>query len=684
MSALTIVPSSDFSLIHSFIDQLQAIPKERYTTCVTKVKQLATALSTFSTAHASLNGRIQFIGTYLLHELSSLGKVHDISVLESLLCETTNLKNALQIEAVFYGAISKMFDRHLLISQIPELKELWAEMPFMFRNISHDEKLSCCLRINLKPLNAYFEKLDLDTIPETFDTTMIQIFQNYPVMGDELIIPFELLPPIEIINTYMQSSDFHSKLIAQIFLFCKIEEENIQREHISKLLSQNLLLAIKAHPFDYYLPKKGLIPLLCHFVEASEALKAKAGDPLDLLFDETFLHEDHTLKDSDWLEDASVCFELIRKIELSVRRIFKIGMLSYLDERMLTEGCDKKVIKWTKCFSDLKDRLSFPIDYPIDNTHPFVLDKTAFKRLCLPFYINENLLSIEKERLALDRKALKKALGAKKKEFKVKAIPVHMPLALEDEKKPSSVLATEAASAGAGIMPPLEEPDDELDLEAFFPGKKKPVASSLAAKASLSTLRPRASSFEASLKRAFEHLSTLTFHKRIKVWQRSMEEGLAYYHFGEEGVHHDLSKEEMILRHRLPKDLLLLSLDPHFGVKKPLTLESGEIIDNHFESCLSIDGRKYILETSINSKGVVFHFYARRVHHIQDYKQMLSYSPLEFATIQTLAKGSTALDDEGKEFEGIDVARITFDKDGNALCHFEGHSYHMPIIKPFK
>lgn len=674
-------PLANLSSLTPLLDQLHAIPKERYSACVHKVKQIAQALCNFSMGDSLLNGRVQYLGTNFLLELQKPSASHELSAIESILYEIANFKNALQVEAVYYGAISKMFDRHYRISQIPQLKELWAEMPFMFRNIIHDQTMLDCFRINLRPINEYFSKFDLDTLPDSFDTTLIQIFQLYPIQGDELIIPFGCLPSIELIEAYMESSDFHSKLLAQILFFCKIEEDNIFSEHTSKFVSSHLLSSLRAQPFDFYLTKKELVPLLGHFIENTEKLKAIGADCLDLLFDEAFLRGDHLLKSSDWIEDASVCFDLLRRIELGVRKIFKIGMLAPVDERILAEGCDKKVLMWTKAFDEIETKYSYPLAYPISDAHPFVLDKASFKMLSFPVYIEANHSRIREARELVALKALKKALKA---EGGKKKAPKSKPAALTGGACSAEAYVAPKVSAavcGAGKAV-AEEADEELDFSVFFHGKK-PAAKATASAASVKALRPRSSSFEASLKLAYEHLTTLEFHKRIKVWQRSEEAGLDYYQFGQAGISHDLTREEMILRHRLPKDLLLLSLDPHFGVKKSITLSSGEVIENHFESCLMIDGKKYILETSINKNGVVFHFYARRITNIQDYQQMLTFSPSEYPTIQRLAIGSIASEDEGKEFEGIDVARLSFDKDGNALCVFESHTYQVPILKPF-
>lgn len=675
MSALAPV-LHDVSQVYPLVDHFNSIPKEKYSPCVAKVRHIAQVLSTFSGPSASLNGRVNYIGQKLLEELATAAAGHELSAIEIILCELFNYKNALQVEAVYYGAISHMLDTYLTISKLPFLRELWHEMPFIFRNITHDQTMVHCFRINLKPLDDYFAKLDLDSLPDTFDTTMLQIFQMYPIEGDELIVPIGSLPPFEILDTYIESQDFHSKLMAQMLLYCKIEEILILDKYTSKFLSKGLLKSLRHQPFDFYIPKKPLVPLLGHFIEKSESLKASGNDAIDMLFDETFLNQDHDLKGADWLEESALVFDLIKKIEFGVRRVFKPGFLAPLDERFVKEACDKKVLSWIQVFHEMAVFNHFPISYPISKPAPFAKDKLNFKLLCFSHFMKSNMELIEEQARVIREKEIKKALKAHagKKGKKEQAIAIHVveaPVA-----KCGAGGASSASTLGAlGIV----EEDEDFDFSTFVHLKK----ATKTAKAGASVSKPEPSELEASLHKASTILDTFQFHKRIKVWQRSKEHGLEYYQFGHDGVAHELTQEEMVLRHRLPKDLLVLSLNPHYGIKKPITLASGEVIDNHYESCLLIDGKKYILETSVNSKNIVFHFYARRVQHIHDYQQMMSFAPSEYPTIKSIAQGSSALGDEGKEFEGIDVSRLIFDKDGNVSCDYEGHTYQVALLKPF-
>ena len=228
--------------------------------------------------------------------------------------------------------------------------------------------------------------------------------------------------------------------------------------------------------------------------------------------------------------------------------------------------------------------------------------------------------------------------------------------------------------------------DDDVDLETFChikPASKPASAAAVAAGASGKASEPsKAALLESSLKKAEETLKTFHFHRRVAAWQQSGEIGLEYYQFGKDGVSHDLERDEMILRHRLPKDLLLLAINPHYGVKKPVLLASGEVIREHYETCLLIDGKKYILEVSLNDHNMLFHFYARRVRQMKDFENMMTSWPHERASIQALVAGAVGVADEGHEFDGIDARSLSFDKDGNAACDFESHHFVVPILKP--
>jgi hypothetical protein len=674
--------------VSALMDQLYAIAKGKISLAISKVRELALVLSTIDKLEPSLAGRVQFLGRNLLHELAGEKVINDLSATEATLVSCCNMKNALQVEAVYYGAISRTFDIHLNLSMIPQLHELWTEMPFMFKNIIHDQRMIDSFRIKLAPLNEYFSRFDFDALPERFDTTMLQIFQQYDVIGDELIVPIGSLPPVDFLEAYMGSSDFHSKLMAQMLYFCALEERVLFGAHSSKFLSQQLLTSITKQPFDFYLPKKQLIPLFCHFVEASMATKAE-GQPVDsILFDESFLRRDRELKGESWLEESACVFDLIHKIELGVRKIFKPGFLGPLDEILQAEGCDQKVIVWTNVF--IHPHIHTDIVYPIKKEHPFASDKAAFKLLPLPQFMDACHERAKAIRELEAVKALKKASKGKK------APPAKPAKAASagGASAAASAAAVEVVSSKAIILGSFtedSEEEDELDYSVFCHtkafasgggGGASGGASIHAASKIKTPSSPKMAALTASLAAAEHYVKTLRFHRRVLAWQHSKESGLEYYHFGCEGVTHELSAEEMTLRHRLPQDLLLLALNPHFSIKKPITLSAKEVIENHYETCLTIDGKKYILEVSINADGTLFHYYARRVRLINDYQKMLSfYSADSKGTIAAeLHDGASSAGSSG--LEGFNAGSISFDAHGNARCAFEGHIYQIPVIKP--
>jgi hypothetical protein len=654
----------EYQAIYKLFNELYSIPKEKCSLALIKIIEVARLFSSFSDDPSGLSGRIKYIGKTLLEELETLDHSDPIKGLTSVLCEACNFKNALQVEAVFYGSISRTFDIYYRISQLPHLHDMWAEMPFIFENIRQDSKIPGAYCINLAPLKDYFSKLDFDTLPNSFDTTMIQIFQQYQIINGELIVPLGSLPSALLLEAYMESSDFHSKLMAQMLYFCLIEEQLVYGEHSSKLVSSKLLSSLKAQPLDLYLGKRALIPLFGNFVEQ---LKVADQEPTQLLFNVPFLEKDQRIRGPDWLESSADAFAIVCEIEKLSRRFFKSGSLKAFDSMIEEKGVDKKVIMWTKGFEEFYDLNFLPVPYPIKAAHPFASDREAFK--LLPFY---SFMKANKAFIYLMQEEAAEAAGARKKHKK--------------SSTPQKQVASPSCLSGGGAGGPVasadtaEEIDEKSVLLSGFGGKFKPKAP-LEKKISL---EPRALHLKASIEKASDYLKTITFHPRVKVWQKSAEAGLAYYHFASEGAGAVISSEEMVLRHRLPLDLLILALNPHYGIKKPIKLESGEIVHDHFETCLLINEKKYVLEVSINHKGVLFHYYARRVRCIQDYQQMLSITPDQYASVREVIKSPKAFIEEGEEFAPISAGELTFDKDGNVGCIVDKNTYQVPVLKPLR
>jgi hypothetical protein len=172
-------------------------------------------------------------------------------------------------------------------------------------------------------------------------------------------------------------------------------------------------------------------------------------------------------------------------------------------------------------------------------------------------------------------------------------------------------------------------------------------------------------SFEISVAPTFERLR-YSINQRVLVWSESAEAGLRYYKFGESGDE-TLSREEMILRHSFPLDLLDFAIHEDFSRKGEWRSETS--IHEHWDALISIDGKKYILEVTMNERGEVYHFYARPRMYVED-NEMFIRSISEFPD---LAKSSdvsrlTALPKRG-EISEDEKGNVTFIDNVSGVCY---------------
>lgn len=75
-------------------------------------------------------------------------------------------------------------------------------------------------------------------------------------------------------------------------------------------------------------------------------------------------------------------------------------------------------------------------------------------------------------------------------------------------------------------------------------------------------------------------------------------------------------QEKMLITHRFPEDILLLSLNPHFSKK---TAWKHNLEHTLYQSCILIDEKKYILEATVDAKEILYHLCAKPIAKWQDY-----------------------------------------------------------------
>ena len=177
------------------------------------------------------------------------------------------------------------------------------------------------------------------------------------------------------------------------------------------------------------------------------------------------------------------------------------------------------------------------------------------------------------------------------------------------------------------------------------------------------------------MQKASPFLRGISLAPRVAAWNESPEAGLDYYGYGS-AAGHVLPRAEMILRHRFPPQMLSIVFTDHYSKHSILERTSGERCKQS-ESVLEIDGKKYMLEATVDSKGVLFHYYARPLTRFADYFHLTRESPSEFPALAGKEADPTPLPE-------VRADGIEYDPQGNAHFDFDGRHYKMLLLKSSK
>jgi hypothetical protein len=682
-----------YSPIKALLEKFRAVKSANFLEATSKITSLASFFSGFSLAPPIDSGRIQFLGRHLLASLEENKAGPPSTQVIGILCEMANLKNALQVEAVFFGSVAPALGFYHQVSQTPDLKELWETLPEIFDNIKVTQENPGVYRLDIRPFGDFFDKADIALLPESFDTTMFQLVSGYVIEGHELLIPMGELPPRPFLQEFMSSTDPHSKLLAQMLYFLHFEDYLSLQASFPRILCSSLIEILAKKDLHRYLEKKDFIPHFSHLMTTVETYSDR-GQPAHLaLMDKSLLSRYSPETGSMWLVESAEILRLLLKIELLCKRIFSPGQLSDVLEQIELKGSDPFIKSWAKNLSR-KDsfREDFEIPFPISDSKSFCASAEEF--LLLPMH-NYFLTNYD---LAQKKAAKEKALAekAKAKEFMAhlslvkKADRLALCEAKEAELKAErhakateshlkklaaleSVVSKKGGSGACGGAGSNSSASSNAVSSASLMG----VVSSHSGAKAICVAEVKSSSLaedlKSSLVKSKAFISSVFFHQRVKSWQKSAEAGLAYYHFDDPEAGHVLSEPEMVLRHRLPKQLFLFAFNELYSKAQIWTNEDGQE-NTTWQSCVSIDGQKFVLEATIDSKQILYHYYAKPLRRWFDY---FGFSQKKYPS---LSKTSEAKDEE--LLASIQTEGVIFDTMRNALISFEGRTYKVLLLKP--
>ena len=637
-------------VIQDGLQELSKVKKGDFPKALAIIGRLGQQFQSIGELSPISRGRVSFIGDSILKSLEENGDSPTEMKLKIIISEIVNLKNALQLEAFFFGTIYPKIQIHSTLSSSPLLIELREALPEILDRITTKKKFPPCFFIDAEPINRLFDRMMISSTSDDFSIFMLLFFSDLKIEGGKIQIPSEVLPSKEQLEPFLESLNPDCKLIAQILYACCLENDSILTFHTSGEEIDFTLSALEVvqsfrppmYQFHEYLAKKNLIPLFSCLLEERDRYMSEGRSCVTMLSSGELLSRMSDLMGEDWLEESADTYDLIRKIELSLRNLFKPGELLSFTQQLLDKGIDRRLFM---CLEAIKTQSAANVkfqSYP-DPTIILQGSKENFKSLAYyRFLEKEHELSVAAQ---LRTKKPVKSPSGKKAGGKVK--PAH--------KAGAAAGGSACSSKGPTILPEPEEGPEDYACAAAGSAPEK------ASRASTQVVQ-----------KAIPFLRGISVAPRVAAWNDSPEAGLDYYGYGS-AAGHVLPRAEMVLRHRFPRQMLSIVFTDHYSKHSTLERTSGERC-KHFESVLEIDGKKYMLEATVDFKGVLFHYYARPLTRFADYFHLTRESPSEFPALAEKEADPIPLHE-------VRTEGIEYDAQGNAHFDFDGHHYKMLLLK---
>ena len=677
--ALTVTTIQNSKVIQEGLAELCKVKKGDFPKAIAIVSRLGEVFRSARELSPISQGRVSFIGEKIISILEEDHFKPDDRKAISIIVESANLKNALQIEALFLGIIYPKIYSHSKMASSPELVELRENLPEILNKITLTDNDLPSVFIDADPVLRYFNALIASTATfstsDEFSVLMLLVFSNCKLEEGRFKIPISQLPSKTQLEPFLRSTNPDCKLIAQILYACLLEQEcfntftslTIGTEFLIGSLEQGDNRYAEILPFSEYLVKKNLIPLFASILEERDRCLAEGRTCKSMLYSSESLSRITPDMTEDWLQASADTYELIRKIELSLRNLFKSGELTPYEDpiRQATDPRLFNCISWIKSRVDTKGEA---YKYP-DPMTILKGSKDDFKILAwYEFWRTkkEKLTAAYEKSLTTPHNKSKPATTSLKTgedDFTAAVAPSKVTGGKGKSKASRPAAAGGSASSCPKPLPPLEPEEEKVAILAATSGISGPKKG---ADKAIST--PKTTPLQTT-----PSLPGISLHRRVSIWNESGAAGLHYYQYGRRDQQEILDPEEMILRHRFPPEILSILFNDRYSKVSVKQRDSGEPC-TQWESVLEIDRKKYLLEATVDSKGILFHYYARPLRRFEDYFHLTREAPSEFPTLGETEAPPTPL-------PAVIAKGITLDGQGNAIFRFDGHNYKMLLLK---
>jgi hypothetical protein len=369
-------------------------------------------------------GRIKFVASQILSSLNE-GSTDSEQVL-SVLCACTNLKNALQVEAVLFGNLAPIIEKFIEMSKVPYLAELIERLPEIVSKIKYSpmDTLGDTMGFYIIDANlflSYIESIGIEKMPNEFDIMFFTLLQRYEWRDGNIIIPFSNLPSKDLLEKIISEKGLYAKLIAQVLYLCIIDEEILFKAYTTRAVAVEVMKILGKDMFDVYYQKQPLMPFFCLALDGIKKAKSSGIALENFYLQRSFLDSFSHIMTKDWLKESAGVYQVVKKIEISSRKLLDRSMLARFDSISPNETCDSHVLIYSQMMHDMKHTHHFVQSYPITREKPFCHSAEEFENVVLANFINK--LTFESQdkassfslRLPKDSKSLKSSKKAVKK-----------------------------------------------------------------------------------------------------------------------------------------------------------------------------------------------------------------------------------------------------------------------------
>jgi hypothetical protein len=619
----------------SLNDFLKVAPKEETSKIFAIFSSFLKSLKEASELPRSLWFRVFYIQCTLDKVLKAPElEGHNGDMISTMIRQISHLKSLLQLEAISAGMLKVLFQERYYFLQDKSLeycRALFGDGNLRVYDVDKPEERTAMLEgmkdpeLGFKSFVDGLREINVGELSENFDRDLLKLLEGYKIYKHSI----EIVDPESeyVTQRYLTSEDPIIRAVAEL-LFCQHRNKRHVKENATLIdTCPKVLKYLKELDSPSILARKAFLPTLAKLIALKNSCELEGKEFNREILGRPFLEQIVPSLDNELMVWNAEAYELLIKIQDKWREIFdrkfpKRPQQISLDTDLLNAEKGQLVTQLGDAINERIRRNKEPFSFPVHSGFPLCRGKLEFLTLCDPGEIFKKANYQTKSTRSEKRSEGSTACGAGSGACGAGS---------------GACGAGSGLRSGEGVVVSSEEYEAEAAREVVILDERTSV------------------------------LEGIRVAPRVRAWQTSAEEGLAFY-AAARPTGEGLLDEEMILRHRLPLDLVELLLDPAYSKKGAWNSPTGEIHD-HFKGLLYIDTKKFVLEVTFDRDNILYHFYARELRNISDYAMSLN-APFEFPPL-----GASCGPDINTPL--VRMIEPSIDEMGSFHIDFDGRHYRL-------